>query len=105
MKRCMQDTIYMLGPFLSFLLVLFTIMTPILYNIEKIQNSLIAYSECSSKMIDYAFLGQVFNFTECYLNELNNKENVTCEIDNDKMICFYKGEEFIYPLFLNNTSS
>ena len=100
MKRHMQDTIYMLVPFLSFLIVLSATMTPILYNIEKIQNSLIAYSECSSKMIDYAFLGQMFNFSDCYINEIQKNNSASCYVYGDRLVCAYKDKIYEYPLLI-----
>ena len=101
----MQDTIYTLGPSIIFVSLLLSIFTPLIHNLHEINVKLVAYSECANKMIDYAFLGKVYNFTECYLEHIRKPMHAECTVNNNIIICTYKNKTYAYPIVdsLSNT--
>lgn len=97
MKRSLQDTLYLFLPGLMILLSISVFTMELLNTTYKIQGSLLAYSKCASEMIDYAFIGQVYNFTDCYIKE---KSNTTfyCEYNKDEIICNVNGNIKRFPI-------
>ena len=98
MKGVQIDTIYLLGPILSFLVLMYSIMVPLIDNISDMNNKLVAFSECSGKTMDFAFLGKTFNFSKCYLETISKNLSASCYIEKDTIICYYKNKTYSFLL-------
>lgn len=92
-----QDTIFSLVPGVTIALILFSILTGFINNLEKMQNSLITYAECSREIMDKAFMGEFENFSECYINKLNTTK-INCDLVNNTIICEYDNKKYIYEI-------
>jgi hypothetical protein len=60
-------------------------------------SGILAYADCAQDMMNYAFIGQVYNFTQCYLEKIN-QTHLNCYYNNTNIICNLNGSEYIYPL-------
>ncbi|MEM0333410.1 MAG: hypothetical protein QXX30_03025 [Candidatus Aenigmatarchaeota archaeon] len=90
-------TTYMLVSFLMFIVAIGLLSDHIFKSFQRINKSLIAYSDCSIEIIDSAFLGEFKSFSECYSNKLNNTY-FSCIYENDKIICDINNETKIFYL-------
>lgn len=102
MKFRHQSTTYLLVPIIVVLPIIYSMMTSLIDNLNMINHSLTAYAICSREMIDYAFLGETFNYTVCYNNLKNSIEVYNCTLDTENWVVTckskYFNEEYIYPL-------
>jgi len=66
-------------------------------DIIHMNSNIIAYADCAQNMMNYAFLGQVYNFSQCYLNSIN-QTYVNCYYNSTNIICNINETNYIYPL-------
>ena len=83
----MQSTTYLAGPILAFLIVYLSMFANLLNTVNNLSVKLNAYTVCSEKMMDSAFLGKVLDFKSCYLKELQNSTPNKCYISENKIVC------------------
>ena len=94
----MQSTIYLVGPILMFLIVYLSMFNNILNTLASLHTKLNAYSICSEKMMDSAFIGKVIDFKSCYIHELENISPISCKLANNKIFCKYNNTIIEYNL-------
>ncbi len=84
--------------------VLVMLLVPLLSSLEDMTGKLVAYSDCANQMMDYAFLGKVYNFTDCYLSRIHseNLKKPICRYVDGFVVCDYENKTFIFNV---NTSS
>lgn len=89
-----------IGMLIPALLLFATLITTTSYLVKDIQNmsgGLIAYANCAQNMMNYAFIGETYNFTQCYLEQINQTQ-LNCYYNSTNIICNLNGTNYIYPL-------
>ncbi|BFI73190.1 hypothetical protein YN1_1770 [Nanoarchaeota archaeon] len=95
-----SETAVGIGMLLPALLILATLVTTTNYLVKDIQQmngGLITYANCAQNMMNYAFLGQVYNFTQCYLQQVNQTQ-LNCYYNSTNIVCNVNGTSYVYPL-------
>ncbi|MGB9674713.1 MAG: hypothetical protein ACP5G1_01790 [Nanopusillaceae archaeon] len=96
MKVRLSDHILII-PGLLFLVSTILTMNLLVDKVQSMNNKIIAFSDCAQNMMDAAFLGQVYNFTECYAEKMNNNY-INCYYNSTNIICHVNNSIYVYPL-------
>lgn len=97
MARSIHDVTYALVPGLILLFSMSVFTMQIVKVLQHIDGSILAYANCANQMVNYAFMGQVFNFSQCYLQELNST-TLNCQYQNNEIVCTYNSTVYTFPL-------
>ncbi|BBL45772.1 hypothetical protein MJ1_0625 [Nanobdella aerobiophila] len=93
----MSMSIGLLIPFLLLASTMYITTSSLVNNIQNMDSGIIAYANCAQNMMNYAFIGQVYNYTACYEQEINQTQ-LNCSYNSTDVICNLNGTTYLYPL-------